>query len=92
MERYHRTVKGEIGLLPYDMPSELEEAIRSFVDYYNYQRYHESLGDVIPHDVYTGRYHEVLKSRKEVKTTTLEVRRDYNKAAREQINGLSGVH
>jgi len=65
MERYHRTVKGEINLLPYEMPSALEEAIRSFVQRYNYQRYHEALGDVIPFDVYTGRHLQILQRRKE---------------------------
>ena len=33
--------QGEVGLLPYDLPSELEESIRVFVGYYNYQRYHQ---------------------------------------------------
>jgi putative transposase len=54
IERYHRTLKGELSLMPYEMPGELEEAIRAFIDYYNYQRYHEALGDVTPYDVYTG--------------------------------------
>ncbi|NIS83035.1 MAG: DDE-type integrase/transposase/recombinase, partial [Anaerolineales bacterium] len=56
IERYHRTLKGEINQVPYDMPSELKEAIRAFIEYYNYRRYHEGLGNVTPYDVYTGRY------------------------------------
>jgi len=30
------------------MPSELREAIRAFIEYYNYRRYHEGLGNVTP--------------------------------------------
>jgi hypothetical protein len=39
IERYHRTIKGEINQVPYDMPSELKKAIRAFIEYYNYRRY-----------------------------------------------------
>lgn len=84
MERYHRTVKGEIKLLPYETPSALREAIRSFVNYYNYQRYHEALGNVTPCDVYSGRREEILQRRKEVKRRTLEVRKGYNQTTRER--------
>jgi transposase InsO family protein len=87
IERYHRTVKGEINRVPYDMPSELKEAIRAFIEYYNYRRYHEGLGNVTPYDVYAGRHLEIIQRRKEVKSKTLEARRDYNKAAREQGHG-----
>jgi len=84
IERYHRTVKGEINRVPYDMPGELKEAIRAFIEYYNYKRYHEGLGNVTPYDVYTGRYLEIIRKRKEVKSITLEARMDYNRTAREQ--------
>jgi len=88
IERYHRTIKGELSLAPYEMPSELEEAIRTFIDYYNYQRYHEGLGNVTPYDVYTGRHLKIIQKRKEAKSRTLQVRRDYNRIAREQGSGL----
>ena len=88
IERYHRTIKGELSLVPYEMPSALKEAIRAFIEYYNYQRYHEGLGDVTPHDVYTGRYLEVIQRRKEAKSRTLQARRGYNRVAREQDRGL----
>jgi len=87
IERYHRTIKGEINLMPYEMPGELREAIKAFVEYYNYERYHEGLGDVTPYDVYTGRYLEIIQRRKEAKNRTLEARRNYNRTAREQDSG-----
>ncbi|NIS69058.1 MAG: IS3 family transposase [Proteobacteria bacterium] len=88
IERYHRSIKGELSLLPYEMPSKLAEAIRSFIEYYNYQRYHEGLGNVTPYEVYTGRHLEVLQRRKEAKSRTLEGRKHYNRTVREQGNGL----
>ena len=56
---------------------QLEQAIRSFFGYYNYQRYREGLGNVTPYDVYTGRH-------KEEKSRTSEARKSYNRAIREQ--------
>jgi len=84
MERYHRSLKGEINQVLYDMPSQLKEAIRTFIEYYNYRRYHEGLGNVTPYDVYTGRHLEIIQRRKEVKNKTLRARRDYNRTSREQ--------
>jgi transposase InsO family protein len=88
IERYHRTIKGEINLVPYEMPGELKEAIKAFIDYYNYERYHEGLGDVTPYDVYTGRYLEIIQRRKEAKSRALQVRRDYNRTVSEQDRSL----
>ena len=88
IERYHRTIKGEMNLVPYEMPGKLKEAIKAFIEYYNYQRYHEGLGDVTPYAVYTGRYLKVIQRRKEAKYRTLQARKDYNRTAREQGNGL----
>jgi hypothetical protein len=87
IERYHRTIKGEINQVPYEMPSELKEAIKAFIDY-NYQRYHEGLGDITPYDVYTNRHLEVIRRRKKVKSRTLQARRNYNRAVRKQDCGL----
>jgi len=81
------TLKGEINQVPYEMPSELKEAIRAFIEYYNYHRYHEGLGNVTPYDVYRGRYLEIIQRRKEAKRRTLQERKDYNRTARIQSNG-----
>jgi len=66
----------------------LEEAITEFIEYYNYRRYHEGLGDVTPYDVYTGKHLEIIQRRKEAKSRTLQARRDYNRATREQDSDL----
>lgn len=87
IERYHRTIKGEINQLPYEIPSDLKKAIGAFIDYYNYRRYHEGLGNVTPYDVYTGKHPEIIQRRKEEKSRTLRARKDYNKTIREMSKG-----
>ncbi len=83
IERYHRTLKGEINQLPRDLPSALKEAVEKFVEYYNNRRYHEALGNVTPADVYYGRREDILARRKEVKNKTLQARREHNRKLRE---------
>ena len=46
-----------------------------FVDHYNHRRYHESLGNLTPADVYFGRGQNILDMRKEIKRRTIEQRR-----------------
>jgi putative transposase len=77
-ERYHRTVKGQVRLVPYTAPSALREAVAGFVDFYNHCRYHEALRNVTPADVYHGRREEILQRREEVRQLTIEERRRYN--------------
>ena len=55
--------------------SHLEAQIEAFVDHYNHQRYHESLSNVIPADVYFGRNKAILQQRERIKRKTLETRR-----------------
>jgi putative transposase len=86
IERYHRSIKGELSLFPYELPSQLERAITDFVDYYNYRRYHKALGNVTPADVLYSRREEILKRRKEVQIHTFNRRRDYNRGLRELAN------
>ena len=83
IERYHRSIKGELSLLPYEMPGELKKAITDFVNYYNYHRYHKALGNVTPADVLYGRREEILERRKEVQIQTINRRRDYNQGLKE---------
>ena len=55
IERWHRSLKNQILLENYYFPNELEDRIRQFVDYYNHERYHESLNNLTPADVFYGR-------------------------------------
>jgi putative transposase len=75
IERYHRTMKNVIKLENYYSPEELERAIADFVDYYNHRRYHESLNNLTPADVYYGRAEKILKERARIKKETMKSRR-----------------
>tara|TARA_R110002073_G_scaffold5462_2_gene33650 strand:+ start:764 stop:982 length:219 start_codon:yes stop_codon:yes gene_type:complete len=57
------------------LPGELEERIRRFVDYYNHERYHESLNNLIPADVYYGCGQAMLDKREKIKQQTSAMRR-----------------
>ena len=56
----YRSMKNEILLENYYLPGQLETAIGRFVEYYNHQRYHESLNNLAPADVYYGRDTNIL--------------------------------
>ena len=75
IERYHRSMKSIVKLNTFYFPWELEQAIADFVAYYNHERYHESLDNVTPADVYFGRQQEVLTQREIIKQQTLQQRR-----------------
>jgi len=78
IERYHRSMKNVVNLQNYFSPEELEREIVQFVDYYNNRRYHETLNNLTPMDVYTGRAKDVLAKRAEIKKRTLQARRLQN--------------
>ena len=52
--------------------------IAEFVDYYNNHRYHESLNNVTPADMYFGRAREILTRREKIKRETRRKRYSYN--------------
>lgn len=83
IERWHLSLKSRILLENYYLPGDLKQAITDFVDYYNHQRYHESLDNLTPADVYFGRGQVILDRRKEIKRKTIERRRrnHFKKAA-----------
>jgi transposase InsO family protein/transposase-like protein len=75
IERWHQTLKNRILLEHYYLPGDLEARIEAFIDYYNHQRYHESLGNLTPADVYFGRGHIIQLEREKIKRQTIEQRR-----------------
>jgi transposase InsO family protein len=75
IERWHRSMKNQVLLENYYLPGELKARIGAFVDYYNTERYHESLNNLTPEDVYTGRGQTVLNRRRRIKQKTLAERR-----------------
>jgi transposase InsO family protein len=75
IERWHQTLKNRILLENYFLPGDLEAQIAAFIEYYNHQRYHESLGNVTPADVYSGRDRQILAERARIKRQTIEHRR-----------------
>ena len=76
IERYHRSIKSIVLLDNYYCPEQLACAIDRYVDYYNTKRYHESLDNLTPEDVYLGRGEQILKLRQEIKEKTIRQRRD----------------
>jgi putative transposase len=75
IERWHQTLKNRILLENYYLPGDLEAQIAAFVDHYNHRRYHESLENVTPADVYFGRSQEILLERARIKRNTITQRR-----------------
>ncbi|HIF86756.1 MAG TPA: hypothetical protein EYQ30_08025 [Gammaproteobacteria bacterium] len=60
------------------LSSELQEHLQRFVNYYNHERYHESLDNVTPADVYYGRRNDILDQRAIIKSRTLIQRKVQN--------------
>ena len=75
IERWHQTLKNRILLENYYLPGDLEAQIAAFINYYNHRRYHESLENVTPADVYFGRGQEILLERARIKRNTFTQRR-----------------
>ena len=75
IERWHQTLKNRILLENYYLPGDLEAQIEGFVDHYNHHRYHESLENLTPADVYFGRGKTVLLERERIKRQTIQQRR-----------------
>jgi len=75
IERWHQTLKNRILLENYYLPGDLETQIAAFIEHYNHQRYHESLKNLTPADVYFGRGQAILLERARIKRNTITQRR-----------------
>jgi transposase InsO family protein len=75
IERWHQTLKNRILLENYYLPGDLEAQIEAFVVDYNHCRYHESIDNLTPADVYFGRGQTILLQRERIKHQTITQRR-----------------
>jgi len=75
IERWHQTLKNRILLENYYLPGDLERQVTAFVEHYNHRRYHESLGNLTPADVYFERGETILLERERIKRQTIANRR-----------------
>ncbi|WP_247997975.1 IS3 family transposase [Brucella tritici] len=75
IERWHQTLKNRILLENYFFKEDLEAQIAAFVEHYNHRRYHESLDNLTPADVYFGRAQTILLERERIKRDTIRKRR-----------------
>ena len=73
-ERWHETLKNRILWENYFLPGDLAARIAAFVDYYNNHRYHESIDNLTPADVYCGRGKTILAERERIKRQTIAER------------------
>jgi len=75
IERWHRSLKNQILLENYYFPSELKQRIEEFIQYYNTRRYHESINNLTPEDVFLGRGNVILEKRNKIKLKTMAKRK-----------------
>ena len=78
IERWHQTLKNRILLENYYLPGAIEQAVEAFVEYYDHRRYHESIYNLTPADVYFGRDQTILRQRRKIKDQTMKQRRLIN--------------
>ena len=64
-------MKNVIRLDNYYSPEDLTRAIGEFVKYYNNERYHESLGNLTPADIYFGRGRKLIRQSSKIKKKIL---------------------
>ena len=72
-------MKNVVKLNHFYHPEELTQALNEFVENYNNNRYHESINNLTPADVYFGRSDKILEQRVFIKQKTIAKRRQlYN--------------
>ena len=87
IERWRRALKDRILLNNYYLPEALERQIDAFVNHYNTIRYHESLNNLTPYDVFTGQGSAILQKRNRIEEKTMVLRKQLHfKKRRPNIN------
>jgi putative transposase len=94
IERWHQTLKNRILLENYYLPGDLEAQIEAFVADYNHRRYHESINNLTPADVYFGRGNIILLQREKGSNATPSPNAacSINGKRRNVINQMSQSH
>ena len=65
----------------YYSPDDPKAQLENFVEYYNHERYHESLNNVTPADVYNVRNVRIIEERQRTKERAMKLRKqNYKKA------------
>ena len=72
----------------YYLPADLERRIGKFVEYYNHERYHESLNNLTP-DVFYGRGQQIRNRREKIKLETLALRKQMHYRKQLQHNPMT---
>lgn len=75
IERWHRTMKDKILLDNYYLPGDMKQQLGDFITNYNTRRYHESLNNLTPEDVWLGRGQSILEQRRKTKENTMKLRK-----------------
>ena len=73
--RWQQTLKNRVLLKNYSLLGDLQASIEAFVTRYNHERYHESLNNVTPADIYFGRDKINLLEKERIKRQTFETQR-----------------
>ncbi|MCF8059310.1 MAG: integrase core domain-containing protein [Bacteriovoracaceae bacterium] len=81
IERYHKSLKSKVKLYVYSCPNELKSEVDKVINFYNQSRYHESLGNVTPDEVFYGRREKIIKEREEKRRLTIMRRKNYNRGS-----------
>ena len=68
------STKFYLELAYYFCPSELEKAIVQWVKYYNESRFHESLDNLTPRNVYLGQGEKIKRIRETIKQNSINKR------------------
>jgi putative transposase len=71
-------MKNVVKLENYYYLWQLEKAIADWVQHYSHERYHESLDNVTPSDVYQGRSDDILDQSAIIKSHTMMRRKVQN--------------
>ena len=77
LEWFYETIKARLNLLVFTDPEALRTAMAEFIEYHNYRRYDEGIGNERPADGYFARREGILQ-RKKRKEATLDRRFHYN--------------